>query len=105
MVDQIKGWIGDNITFGNILNIFALIVIAAGFYWTTTFQLKQHDVQITNIMIDTKEFRTKVLDSMERSRERDAVTDLRIIERLSALEAEMRGLRSDLLRLDGVKKP
>lgn len=97
-------WAAQNITFGNIFNVLTLIVFAAGFYFTTNARLDSHDRQLLTINDETKEFRKNLLSALERARDRDTAMDMRMLERLTAVETEVRGLRADLTRIEANRK-
>ena len=103
-----------HITLGNVLNLCAVIILGTGFFWKTTFvldnhetRLNQQDVKIAGLTAamaekdkDTNVFRDRLSRDMQIQSQRDSATDLKIIERLTAVETEIRGLRSDINRLD-----
>lgn len=100
-----------NVTLGNIINLLAVLAIGIGFYWRTTIKIEEHDLKIVDIVLrfdkretDTKDFREKLFYEMQRRADRDTATDVKLIERLTAVEVEIKGLRGDINRLDSGRR-
>ena len=100
-----------HVTLGNLINLAAVIGIGFGFYWQTTFKIAQHDDALAKVLIrmdmrdkETADFRDRLFLDLQRRSDRDIQTDIKIIERLTAVETEIKGLRADINRIDGIKR-
>lgn len=106
-------WIDKKISVGNIITIACGVFALVGFYFTTSLTLNYHEKQIERLFAENKQFFVKLSDVqtserqerekvrsefVERS-ERGADNQIKTIERLVAVETEIRGLRSDLSRV------
>lgn len=94
------------ITLGNIINLVTLAFAGAGFYWTTTLTLDRHATDLKQIferadrieLVERQE-RERIRDDIRSRAERTSEQQNLLIQRTIAVEVELKGVRSDLLRV------
>lgn len=113
-------WIEKRVSVGNIITLAALAFGLIGFYFTTTLTLEQQDkaltkhealieklfeanktffVEIQRVQQGEQASRDNVRSEMIARSDRATENQIATIQRLVAVETEIRGLRTDLSRI------
>lgn len=98
-------WVGRQVTVGNLMNLAVFLFVALGFYYNTNAALQRHSEEITKIFVhlekrdeEIRTFRSTLFTELQRRYDTARDADTAMLQRLAALETEIRGLREELSR-------
>lgn len=108
-----RRWLQQNVSFGNIVNLGAILLAAAGFYFSTNFKLDDHDARLSALRLEMTKQETSLrgLEVAERTARDEVRKELsgkmeRVADGVSLLnvkaatqEAQLTALTKELTRV------